>query len=423
MYKKIKIKDLIVQNAINNELSRQKTNIELIASENYVSEDVLKATGSVLTNKYGEGYPGHRYYGGCHNVDIIETEAINRLKSLFNVKFANVQPYSGSVANAAAISSICEQGDTIMGLSLSSGGHLSHGYKVSFSGTFYKSITYDVDENGLLDYNQIKEIAMKEKPKLIICGFSAYSRIVDFKKFKEIADSCGAKLMADIAHIAGLIVAGVHPSPVGYADIITSTTHKTLRGARGGIIMTNDPELAKKINRWVFPGYQGGPLFHVIAGKAIAFYEALQPEFKIYGQQIIRNTSEFVNAFKNLGVKIVSNGSDNHLFTIDVMSSYKIDGMTAQKALEIINITTNKNSIPFDPLPPSKTSGLRLGTAAMTSRDFKEWEYLAEIIHEILQNAEQIVNDVNIAKKVVKKYQPIIQQFNKRYPIKKSYIK
>ena len=249
MYKKINLKDHLIANAINKELIRQKTNIELIASENYVSNDVLKATGSILTNKYGEGYPEKRYYGGCDNVDVIEKEAINRLKKLFGVEYANVQPYSGSVANAAAIASICNYGDKIMGLSLDSGGHLSHGYKISFSGNFYNAITYDVDENGFLDYNKIKEIAIAEKPKLIICGYSAYSRIVNFEKFREIADACGAKLMADIAHIAGLIIAGVHPSPVNYADIITSTTHKTLRGTRGGIIMTNDPEIAKKVDR------------------------------------------------------------------------------------------------------------------------------------------------------------------------------
>lgn len=421
MYKKIKLKDNIIENAINKEFVRQKTNIELIASENYVSNDVLKATGSILTNKYGEGYPGKRYYGGCDNVDIVETEAINRLKKLFNVEFANVQPYSGSVANAAAIASICNYGDKIMGLSLASGGHLSHGYKISFSGNFYEAITYEVDQNGLLDYEEIKKIAIKEKPKLIICGFSAYSRIVDFAKFKEIADACGAKLMADIAHIAGLIVAGVHPSPVGYADIITSTTHKTLRGTRGGIIMTNDPEIAKKVDRWVFPGYQGGPLFHSIAGKAVAFYEALQPEFKKYGQQIVENTQSFVNAFKELGAKIISGGSDNHLFIIDVLSTYGIDGVSAQKVLEMINITTNKNSIPFDQLPPSKTSGLRLGTAAMTSRDFKEWKLLATIIDAVLKNTKKMLESLEFAKIIVKKYKPIVIELNKKYPIKRSY--
>lgn len=260
MYKKIKLIDKDVEKAINKEIKRQNEHIELIASENYVSNDVLKATGSVLTNKYGEGYPGKRYYGGCENVDAIENLAIERLKQLFGVEFANVQPYSGSVANAAALASLAKPGDKIMGLSLNSGGHLTHGYKINFSGIFYKSVSYEVDQNGVLDYEEIKRIAIKEKPVVIICGYSAYPRIVDFKKFREIADACGAKLMADIAHISGLIIAGVHPSPVGYADVITSTTHKTLRGTRGAIIMTNDAEIAKKVDRWVFPGYQGGPL-------------------------------------------------------------------------------------------------------------------------------------------------------------------
>lgn len=421
MYKKINLKDHLIANTINKELIRQKTNIELIASENYVSNDVLKATGSILTNKYGEGYPEKRYYGGCDNVDVIEKEAINRLKKLFGVEYANVQPYSGSVANAAAIASICNYGDKIMGLSLDSGGHLSHGYKISFSGNFYNAITYDVDENGFLDYNKIKEIAIAEKPKLIICGYSAYSRIVDFEKFREIADACGAKLMADIAHIAGLIIAGVHPSPVNYADIITSTTHKTLRGTRGGIIMTNDPEIAKKVDRWVFPGYQGGPLFHTIAGKAVAFYEALQPSFKIYGKQIVENAHEFCDEFLKLGAKIISGGTDNHLFIIDVLKTYNIDGLTAQKVLEMINITANKNSIPFDTLPPSKTSGLRLGTPAMTSRDFKEWKLLANVIHNVLKEGKEIISNLDYAKKIIRKYKPLIKDLNKKYPIKRSY--
>ncbi|MGP1451165.1 MAG: serine hydroxymethyltransferase [Metamycoplasmataceae bacterium] len=421
MYKKINLKDHLIANAINKELIRQKTNIELIASENYVSNDVLKATGSILTNKYGEGYPEKRYYGGCDNVDVIEKEAINRLNKLFGVEYANVQPYSGSVANAAAIASICNYGDKIMGLSLDSGGHLSHGYKISFSGNFYNAITYDVDENGFLDYNKIKEIAIAEKPKLIICGYSAYSRIVDFEKFREIADACGAKLMADIAHIAGLIIAGVHPSPVNYADVITSTTHKTLRGTRGGIIMTNDPEIAKKVDRWVFPGYQGGPLFHTIAGKAVAFYEALQPSFKIYGKQIVENAHEFCDEFLKLGAKIISGGTDNHLFIIDVLKTYNIDGLTAQKVLEMINITANKNSIPFDTLPPSKTSGLRLGTPAMTSRDFKEWKLLANVIHNVLKEGKEIISNLDYAKKIIRKYKPLIKDLNKKYPIKRSY--
>lgn len=319
MYQKITLADKVIQDAINSELKRQEDHVELIASENFVSEDVLKAQGSILTNKYGEGYPNARYYGGCENVDIIEQTAINRLKELFGVEYANVQPYSGSTANAAAIAAVAPSGGKIMGLSLNCGGHLTHGYKISFSGIFYDSISYDLNPEGFLDYDAIERLAMQEKPDLIICGYSAYSRTIDFKRFKEIADKVGAKLMADIAHIAGLIVAGVHPSPVGYADIITSTTHKTLRGGRGGIIMTNDPEIAKKVNRWVFPGYQGGPLFHAIAGKAVAFYEALQPQFKTYAQNIVKNTQTMAQKFKYLGAKIISGGSDNHLFMIDVL--------------------------------------------------------------------------------------------------------
>ncbi|WP_338822779.1 serine hydroxymethyltransferase [Mycoplasmopsis felifaucium] len=386
MYKKIKLEDIEIQNAINSEVKRQNTHIELIASENYVSEDVLKATGSILTNKYGEGYPSKRYYGGCENVNIVENLAINRLKELFGVKFANVQPYSGSVANAAALAAVAKPGDKIMGLSLSSGGHLTHGFKVSFSGIFYQSVSYDVDENGHLDYEAIKELAIKEKPAVIICGYSAYPREIDFAKFREIADASGAKLMADIAHIAGLIVGGVHPSPVKYADIITSTTHKTLRGARGGVIMTNDPEIAKKVDRWVFPGYQGGPLFHVIAGKAVAFREALKPEFKKYAKNIVNNSKAFAKAFLDKGVHIVTGGTDNHLFTIDVQKTYGITGLEAETMLGNFDITVNKNTVPFDPLSPSVASGIRIGVAAMTSRQFTKWEELADIIHTILQN-------------------------------------
>lgn len=386
MYKKIILNDKEIESAINNEVDRQNEHIELIASENYVSDDVLTAVGSVLTNKYGEGYPGKRYYGGCENVDVVETLAIERLKKLFGVKFANVQPYSGSVANAAALASLANPGEKIMGLDLSSGGHLTHGYKISFSGIFYNSITYSVNNEGFLDYEAIKELAIKEKPKVIICGYSAYSRVVDFKKFREIADACGAKLMADIAHIAGLIAGGVHPSPVQYADIITSTTHKTLRGARGAIIMTNDEELAKKINRWVFPGYQGGPLFHAIAGKAVAFGEALKPEYIEYAQNIVKNAKEFSNYFIKQGDSIVSGGTDNHLFTIDVNKSYGISGLQAEKILGKFNITVNKNTVPFDELSPAVTSGIRIGTAAMTSRKFNKWSELGSIMHEILQN-------------------------------------
>ncbi|QSF13676.1 serine hydroxymethyltransferase [Mycoplasma sp. Mirounga ES2805-ORL] len=409
MYKKINLDDKIVEEAINNEVKRQNEHIELIASENYVSEDVLKATGSVLTNKYGEGYPGKRYYGGCENVDVIENLAIERAKKLFNVKYVNVQPYSGSVANAAAIAAIAKPGDKIMGLSLSSGGHLSHGYKISFSGLFYDAITYEVDENGLLDYEQIKQQALKENPQVIICGYSAYSRIVDFKKFREIADACGAKLMADIAHIAGLIVGGVHPSPVNYADVITTTTHKTLRATRGAMIMTNDEEIAKKVNRWVFPGYQGGPLFHAIAGKAVAFGEALKPSFKTYAKNIVNNSKTFAQVFIDNNIKVVSGGTDNHLFTINVYDSFNITGKEAENKLSEINITANKNTIPFDTQSPTVASGVRLGTAAMTSRNFTKWEELALIIIECLKN--------NGDQKVVKKLKNKVLKLTKEFPI------
>lgn len=417
MYKNLKLNDKELQKAINNELKRQQNHIELIASENYVSEDVLKATGSVLTNKYGEGYPNKRYYGGCENVDVVETLAIERLKKLFGVQYANVQPYSGSVANAAALAALANAGDKIMGLSLSSGGHLTHGYKISFSGIFYNSVSYDVDQNGVLDYEAIKEQAIKEKPAVIICGYSAYPRIVDFKKFREIADACGAKLLADIAHISGLIIAGVHPSPVGYADVITSTTHKTLRGARGAIIMTNDAEIAKKIDRWVFPGYQGGPLFHAIAGKAAAFYEALKPSFKKYGEQIVKNAQQFSEWFTSRGVEIVSGKTENHLFTINAYKSYGITGKDAEKLLGKFNITLNKNTIPNDELSPMVASGIRIGVAAMTSRNFTKWPELAQIIHTILSEHQTIIKD-KIKSKQLKNE---VLELTKEFPIIKQY--
>lgn len=415
MYQKIFLKDNLIANAINNELQRQENNIELIASENYVSEDVLAATGSILTNKYGEGYPKKRYYGGCQNVDVIEQVAIDRLKELFNVEYANVQPYSGSTANAAALASLLPKNGKILGLSLQSGGHLTHGYKISFSGIFYEAHTYNVDENGFLNYEEIEKLALKIKPDVIICGYSAYSRIIDFKRFRDIADKCGAYLMADIAHIAGLIAAKVHPSPVGYAHVITSTTHKTLRGARGGVIMTNDGELADRINRWVFPGYQGGPLFHAIAGKAVAFYEALHPEFVKYQKQIVKNSIAFAKQFADLGSKIITGGTDNHLFTINVLESYQINGKEAENLLEKINITANKNTIPFDTLSPMVSSGVRLGTAAMTSRGFKEEEFkkLAIIIDSLFKD-NSTKNIENLKKSV--------EKLTKLFPIKKQYI-
>ncbi|MCK5945719.1 MAG: serine hydroxymethyltransferase [Mycoplasmataceae bacterium] len=389
--------DKEIEKIIKLEAKRQEDHIELIASENYVSSDVLEATGSILTNKYAEGYPGKRYYDGTVYVDMIENLAIDRLKKLFKVKYANVQPHSGSQANFAAISALIKPGDKIMGLSLDSGGHLTHGYKVSFSGKFYEPVNYNVDDEGMLDYEAIKEMAIKEKPQLIICGYSAYSRTVDFKKFREIADACGAYLMADIAHIAGLIAADEHPSPVGIADVITSTTHKILRGARGGIIMTNDETVFKKINSAIFPGSQGGPLMHSIAGKAVAFGEALKPSFKQYILDVKNNANVFANTFIKLGAKVISGGTDTHLFIIDVKTSYGITGKEASAILQENNITINKNTIPNETESPFITSGIRLGTPAMTSRGFKEKEFelLGTLINDLLSGKkENIKNEV-----------------------------
>ena len=387
-YSEIKKEDIEVYKLIKKEEKRQKDNIELIASENFVSEAVLQAQGSILTNKYAEGYPGKRYYGGCEYVDQIETIAIERLKKLFNVNYANVQPHSGSQANMAAIRSVCNHNDVILGMSLDAGGHLTHGYKLSFSGTDYIAYSYGVNsETGLIDYDEVLRIAREVKPKLIICGASAYPRAISFKKFKEIADEVGAYLLADVAHIAGLIVTGYHESPVGYADIITSTTHKTLRGPRGGIILTNNEELAKKINKTLFPGCQGGPLEHVIAAKAVAFKEDLSVDFKNYIHQVVSNCKAFAEEFKKLGYKLITNGTDNHLLLIDVKTSLNMTGKQAEDKLALVNITCNKNSIPNDTEKPMQSSGIRLGTAAMTSKGFKEEDFvlLAQIMDKVLK--------------------------------------
>ncbi len=415
MYKKIELEDKIIENAINKELERQQTHIELIASENYVSDDVMKATGSVLTNKYAEGYPGKRYYDGTEFVDIVENAAIDRLKELFGAKFANVQAHSGSSANAAAIAAVIKPGEKILGMSLDAGGHLTHGYKINFSGNFYETATYGVDSNGLIDYADVLEIAKKEKPQLIICGASAYSRIIDFNKFKEIADEVGAILMADIAHISGLVIAGLHPTPFGLADIITSTTHKTLRGARGGVIMTNNEEIAKKVNRWIFPGYQGGPLLHSIAGKAVAFGEALKPSFIEYQKQIIKNSQAFANWFIENGSPVISNGTDNHLFIVDVKTGYGITGKQASNILQKIGITINKNTIPNDTESPFVTSGIRLGTPAMTSRNLKEEDFIeiAKIIDLALKNPEN--------NEVITDLENRVLELTKRFPIVTRY--
>lgn len=416
MYKKITLYDKDIESLIENENKRQEENIELIASENYVSEDVLKAVGSCLTNKYGEGYPNKRYYGGCENVDKIELLAQERASELFNVKYVNVQPYSGSVANAAVFMSLLKPGDKVLGLSLASGGHLSHGYKISFSGTFYDSYTYELNAEGKLDYDEIEKIAKKVKPKMIICGYSAYSQIIDFKRFKEIANSIGSYLFADISHISGLIIAGLHPSPSEYADIIMTTTHKTLRGTRGAIIMTNNEEIYSKINKAVFPGYQGGPLFHQIAGKAVSFYEALQPEFKEYQKQLLLNSRVFCQRFINKNVKIVSGLTQNHLFIIDVKSSYNLTGKQAEIILSNLNITVNKNSIPNDTEKPMITSGIRLGSAAMTSRGFKEDEFI--IIADLIDKALLEPNNISLHNVIKKEISKIANSF----PIKKFYL-
>ena len=391
-------------NIIEKEHERQKNNIELIASENFVSANVLKAQGSILTNKYAEGYPGNRYYGGCHYVDQIEEIAKENLKKLFNVAYVNVQPHSGSQANAAVYHALLKPGDKILSLSLSEGGHLTHGYKLSFSGKIYDPYFYTLDKDTeLLNYDEILKIAKEVKPKLIITGYSAYSKTIDFAKFKKIADEVGAYLHADIAHIAGLVAAGLHPSPIGYADVITSTTHKTLRGPRGGIIMTNNEDLAKKIDRAVFPGQQGGPLMHVIAAKAIAFEEALTENFKHYQQQILNNTKAMAEHFKKLGYKVVSDGTENHLFILDVYKTLGINGLDAQTILEQVNITCNKNNVPFDEQPPKLGSGIRLGTAAMTTRGLKETDMIliAELIHEALTNHKNEIVLKEVKEKVL----------------------
>ncbi len=354
--------------AIAKEEERQENNLELIASENFVSEAVMAAQGSILTNKYAEGYPGHRYYGGCEFVDIVESLAIDRAKELFGAKFVNVQPHSGSQANTAAYLALVEPGDTILGMDLSAGGHLTHGSPVNFSGKTYHFVAYGVDPTTeVIDYNVVRILARKHQPKLIVAGASAYGRIIDFEKFREIADEVGAKLMVDMAHIAGLVAAGVHPSPIPYADITTTTTHKTLRGPRGGMILTNNEELAKKINSAVFPGIQGGPLEHVIAGKAAAFKEALTPEFKEYSEQIIANAKAMAKVFNQaIGTRVVSGATDNHLVLIDVRG-LELNGKEAESILDSVNITVNKNSIPFETLSPFKTSGIRIGCLLYTS--------------------------------------------------------
>lgn len=383
--------DADLWNAIAKEEERQQNNIELIASENVVSKAVMAAQGSILTNKYAEGYPGRRYYGGTDVVDVVETLAIERAKEIFGAKFANVQPHSGSQANCAAYMALIEPGDTVMGMDLAAGGHLTHGASVSFSGQTYNFVSYSVDpETELLDFDAILKQAQEVKPKLIVAGASAYSQIIDFSKFREIADAVGAKLMVDMAHIAGLVAAGLHPSPVPYAHITTTTTHKTLRGPRGGLILTNDEELAKKINSAIFPGIQGGPLEHVVAAKAVSFKEVLDPVFKEYAVNVIKNSKAMVEVFlQDPDFRIISGGTENHLFLVDVTKVVE-NGKVAQNLLDEVNITLNKNSIPYETLSPFKTSGIRIGSAAITARGFGEEESrkVAELIIKTLKNAE-----------------------------------
>lgn len=394
--------------AIENEKNRQEHGIELIASENFVSEEVMKAQGSILTNKYAEGYPGRRYYGGCEFVDVVENLAIDRAKELFGAEYANVQPHSGSQANMAAYQALLKPGDKILGMNLNHGGHLTHGSKVNFSGKLYNFIAYGVTETEeVIDYEEVRRIAVEEKPQMIVAGASAYSRSIDFKKFRAIADEIDAFFMVDMAHIAGLCATGYHQNPVPYADVVTSTTHKTLRGPRGGLILAKK-KYAKKLNSAVFPGIQGGPLEHVIAAKAVAFYEALQPSFKDYIGQVIENAKAMVDVFKDSKFRVISQETENHLFLLDV-SAYGLNGQELETLLDEVEITANKNAIPFDELPPTKTSGLRIGTPAITTRGFKEEEAkkVAELIVKVAENQE----DTQVLNEVKEEVRKITQQF------------
>ncbi|UNB46844.1 serine hydroxymethyltransferase [Staphylococcus coagulans] len=401
--------DKSVFEIIQKEFNRQNSNIELIASENFVSEAVMEAQGSVMTNKYAEGYPGRRYYGGCVFVDQTEQLAIDRAKALFNAEHVNVQPHSGSQANMAVYLVALEHGDTVLGMNLSHGGHLTHGAPVNFSGKFYNFVEYGVtkDEEHI-DYEEVRKLAKEHRPKLIVAGASAYSRAIDFKKFKEIADEVGAKLMVDMAHIAGLVAAGLHQNPVEYADFVTTTTHKTLRGPRGGMILCKE-EYKKDIDKTIFPGIQGGPLEHVIAGKAVAFGEALQPEFKTYQKQVIKNAQTLAQTLQDNGFRIVSGGTDNHLISVDVKGSVGITGKVAEEALDEIGITCNKNTIPFDQEKPFVTSGIRLGTPAATTRGFDEkaFEEVGLIISDVLKNHE----NQKVLEEAKKRVKTLTEQF------------
>lgn len=401
-----------IKEALNKEMTRQQDNIELIASENYVSKSILELQGSIFTNKYAEGYPSKRYYGGCINVDTVETLAIEYAKKLFHAEYANVQPHSGSSANMAVYRALLSPHDKVMGMNLSHGGHLTHGNPVNFSGHDYEFISYNLNpETEELDYEEIREMALKERPQMIVAGASAYSRAIDFAKFRDIAHEVGAYLFVDMAHIAGLVAANLHQNPVLYADVVSSTTHKTLRGPRGGLILTNNEEIIKKINKTIFPGIQGGPLMHVIAAKAQCFYEALQPEFKNYQEQVIKNAKVLAKTLQEEGFKIISGGTDNHLMLVDVKSTLGITGKDAESVLDQINITVNKNTIPNETESPMKTSGIRLGTPAMTTRGLKEEDFklIGHIIAKALKNKDN--------ESILKDLQKEVLNLTKKYPI------
>ncbi len=406
----IKTVDPEIANAITDEFNRQNSHIELIASENWVSPAVMSAMGSILTNKYAEGYPAHRYYGGCECVDVVEELARERAKELFGCEYVNVQPHSGAQANMAVQFAVLKPGDTVMGMNLDHGGHLTHGSPVNFSGTYFNIVPYGVNDEGVIDYDNVMAIAKECKPKMIIAGASAYARIIDFKKFREIADEVGAFLMVDMAHIAGLVAAGLHPSPIPYADVVTTTTHKTLRGPRGGMILSSKEVADKyKFNKAIFPGTQGGPLMHVIAAKAVCFKEALQPEFKEYQQQIIKNAQALCKGLQSRDIKIVSGGTDNHLMLVD-LTPYNLTGKEVEKLLDMAHITANKNTIPNDPQKPFVTSGIRLGTPAATSRGLKEDDFdkVAEAIALLIKSGESAVDEARA----------IIKTLTDKYPLK-----
>ncbi len=404
--------DKELKKALELEEKRQSENIELIASENYTSKYVRELQGSILTNKYAEGYSGNRYYGGCEYIDMVEDLAIKYACQLFNVKYANVQPHSGSSANMAVYRALLNHGDKVMGMSLDAGGHLTHGYSLNFSGIDYEIVSYKLNpETEMLDYDEIEKLALKEKPKMIIAGASAYPRKIDFKRFREIASKVGAFLMVDMAHIAGLVAANLHENPCDYADVVTSTTHKTLRGPRGGLILTNNPEIIKKINKVIFPGIQGGPLMHVIAGKAECFAEALKPEFKKYQEQVLKNIKAMSEVFLEKGVKLISNGTDNHLILLDVYNTFNLSGKEAETLLDKIHITLNKNTIPNETLKATEASGVRIGSPAMTTRGFKEEEFreVANIIYNVLSAP----ND----KELLKKSEKRVLELTHKYPL------